>query len=146
MNSKKHLDFGSVASDVATTIDDAVTRSEAFQKRKLEKAKEDGLLFSGSGAGRSSAGASDGEASRHKPKRTKVARATREQPSAKASDPWVNTTFKVKNSKKERLHRLHLERQLAGLTPYTKQDFIDEAIDYVLGKYERASRARVAGE
>ncbi len=59
-----------------------------------------------------------------------------EKPAATKTDPWVNATFKVRDSKRERLHRLHLQRQLEGLTPYTKQAFLDEALDYVLSRYE----------
>lgn len=148
MNSKLNLDFGSVALDVATTIDDAVSRSEAFQKKKLQQSQQQLATKSTSRAGGSPSEVTlppDSRPPRRQRQRPPATRTDRDQVAAQRSDPWVNTTFKVRNSKKERLHRLHLERQLAGLTPYSKQDFLDEALDYLLGKYE-ASPKRVIAE
>jgi len=163
MNPKQKLDFGSVALDVASTIDDAVSRSEAFQRQKSQQARQQAPRVTANSTDNSTDRNTDkdaaetrsgqgGEATPSGPavRRPRAASGPQKSPAAPlrpvAQDPWVNTTFKVKNSKRERLHRLHLERQLAGLTPYSKQDFLDEALDYVLAKYEPRSAGRKSSE
>ena len=59
---------------------------------------------------------------------------------SRSNDPWVSASFKVRNSKKLRLHELSLRRQLAGELPYEKQHLIDEAIDHILAKYRGSTR------
>lgn len=51
-------------------------------------------------------------------------------------DPWVAATLKVRNSKKKRLKQLSLVRQLHGESLHLQKDLVDEALDYVLAKYE----------
>lgn len=60
-------------------------------------------------------------------------------------DPWVSASFKVRNSKKRRLHALSLRRQLSGLAPFKKQHLIDEAMQYLFDKYEGELRKVSSG-
>ena len=52
-------------------------------------------------------------------------------------DPWVTDSVKVRHSKKRRLKELSLRRELDRESPYQKKDLVDEALDYIFGKYEK---------
>ena len=52
-------------------------------------------------------------------------------------DPWVTDSVKVRHSKKRRLKELSLRRELNRDSPYQKKDLVDEALDYIFGKYEK---------
>jgi hypothetical protein len=52
-------------------------------------------------------------------------------------DPWVTDSVKVRHSKKRRLKELSLRRELDRDSPYQKKDLVDEALDYIFGKYEQ---------
>ncbi len=52
-------------------------------------------------------------------------------------DPWVTDSVKVRHSKKRRLKELSLRRELDRESPYQKKDLVDEALDYIFGKYEQ---------
>ena len=52
-------------------------------------------------------------------------------------DPWVTDSIKVRHSNKRRLKELSLRRQLDRESPYQKKDLVDEALDYIFGKYEK---------
>lgn len=146
MSSKKHLDFGSMASDVAHTIEDAMSRTEALARQR----QASGSAAAVKPLAKESAAPQrpESQATKNpmrKPRRMKQVSKTpaETKPKTTRPDPWVNATFKVRDSKRQRLHKLHLTRQLEGLTPYTKQDFLDEALDYLLAKYEgRCSSSR----
>ncbi|MCA9214082.1 MAG: hypothetical protein KDB27_13515 [Planctomycetales bacterium] len=51
------------------------------------------------------------------------------------SDPWVTMSTKIRLSKKRKLHRLSVLRELNGLRPSTKMEFIDQALDVVFDRF-----------
>jgi hypothetical protein len=71
---------------------------------------------------------------RTKSKHTKSVPSSNAQPSSD-DDPWVTQSFKLRNSKKHRIHRLSRTRELDGLVPFQKKDLLDEALDYLFEKY-----------
>lgn len=52
------------------------------------------------------------------------------------TDPWVNHTFKVRDSKRDRLTKLSLSRKLAGIEPNKTQELVDIALDYVFNNFD----------
>ncbi len=54
---------------------------------------------------------------------------------ASPDDPWVTGTVKMRNSKKRRLKKISLHRELRGLEPHQQKDLMDQALDYIFEKF-----------
>ena len=52
------------------------------------------------------------------------------------SDPWVTMSTKIRLSKKRKLHKLSVLRELNGLQPSTKMEFFDQALDIVFDRFK----------
>lgn len=71
---------------------------------------------------------------RLKPSQSKSSPQSDVAPSS-ADDPWTTDTIKIRHSKKLRLEELWLSRKLKKLTPFQKQDLLDDALTYIFEKY-----------
>lgn len=136
----KGFDMSDTVSFVSSQLSEvlAVT-AEAKEKMKTDstvKRKADLKVLQ---AGETATENGNLESQKPKPK-VRSPKATQTVIAPAANDPYVSATFKIRNSKKDRLHRLHLERQLAGETPFSKQALLDEALEHVLTRYEAPTK------
>ena len=131
------------------------TRLTASGQRRKEKEKSDGdaqLLDDASGDGELANSAPELEVLEGKENGAlKTNRRRTDRPGKKSKhrtpsadrqlsaedDPWVTDSVKVRHSKKRRLKELSLRRELDRQSPYQKKDLVDEALDYIFGKYEQ---------